>query len=131
MIRTRDIAAVRGQTLPITFTVRDQFGARVPLDGAACYLWIRADMKVDAVVKLASVATTGHRVGISIADQSADHQGEFTATIIPSDTASLVALGAEDPYLYDVWVVLADGSRWPVVALSLFPLYPEATTIAP
>ncbi len=131
MIKTRDMPMVRGQTLPLTFTVKDQRGERVNLTGATAYMWIRADMKVDAVVKLASAATTGHRVGIVLADQTADHKGEFTATVIPSDTANLIALGTSDPYLYDAWVVQSDGSRWPVIALSLMPLYPEATTIAP
>lgn len=130
MLKTKDIPLIRGQTLPLTFTVRDQLNNRVDLTGAQAFMWIRADMKVDASVKLASVLTSGHRVGIVFADQTADHRGEFTVTIIPSDTATLVALGADDPYLYDAWVVLADGSRWPVVALSKMPLYPQSTTIA-
>ena len=129
MIRTRDITLVRGQTMAITFTARDERSNRVDLTGATCYMWIRADIKVDAVVKLASTATPGHRVGITVADQTADHKGEFTATLVPADTQDLVALGAEDPYMYDAWVVLADGSRWPVIALSLMPIYPQATTI--
>lgn len=131
MLRTKDIPMVRGQTMPILFTVKDQKGARQDLTGAVAYMWIRADMKVDAAVKLASAVTSGHRVGIVLADQTAEHKGEFTVTIIPSDTQGLVALGAEDPWLYDAWVVLADTTRWPVVALSKIPLYPEATTIAP
>jgi hypothetical protein len=131
MLKTRDVSVVRGQTLPLTFTTKDHLGARVDITGAAAYTWIRADMKVDAVVKLASAVTAGHRVGIVIADQTAEHKGEFTVTLVPADTQALVALGSDDPYLYDVWLVLADATRWPLVALSKMSLYPEATTVAP
>jgi len=128
MIKTRDIPIVRGQTFVARFTVKDQSGARVDLTGATAYMWIRADIKVDAVVKLASAATTGHRVGIVIADQTGANKGDFTVTGIPADTINFVALGASDPYIYDAWVVLVDGTKWPVTALSLMPCYPQVTT---
>lgn len=131
MLKSRDIQVVRGQTLPVLFTVKDHLKQRVDLTGAVAYMWIRADAKVDASIKLASAVTAGHRVGIVLADQTADHKGEFTATLIPADTQGLVALGADDPYIYDAWIVLADTTRWPVVATSKMPLYPETTTIAP
>lgn len=130
MIRTKDMPLVIGQTLPITFTVRDQLNNRISLTGATAYLSILADVKVPPVVKLASSVTAGYRVGIVLADQTADHKGEYTATIIPTDTQGFVPLGAEDPYLYDSWVVLADGSRWPAIALSKMPCYRTATTLA-
>lgn len=130
MIKTKDLPVVRGQTLPITFVVKDQKGARVDLTGATAYMWIRADMKVDASVKLASATTTDHRVGIVISDQTGATKGEFVVTLIPADTSGLVALGADDPYLYDAWVVLADTTRWPVVSLSRMPLFPQGTTIS-
>lgn len=130
VLRTKDIPMVRGQTMPIEFTLKDRFGTRVDLTGAAAYMWVRADIKIDASIKLSSAVTAGHRIGIIFADQSGEHRGEFTATLIPSDTSGLVALGSEDPWLFDVWVVLADGTRTPVVSLSKLPLYPEATTIA-
>lgn len=131
MIKTRDISVIRGQTLPILFIVRDHLKQRQDLTDAVAYLWVRADAKVDASIKLASATTDDHRIGIVFADQTADHKGEFTATLIPEDTQGLVALGADDPYIYDAWVVLVDGSRWPVVATSKMPLHPETTTIAP
>jgi hypothetical protein len=129
MIRTKDIPVVRGQTLPITFTIKDQRGQRVDLTGGAVYLWVRADMKVDASIKLASQTTTDHRIGIVISDQTGEHKGECVATLVPADTAGLVALGAGDPYIYDAWVVLADGSHFPIVSASSMPLYPQATTV--
>jgi len=131
MIKTKDITVTRGQTMPILFTARDQNGARKDITGAAAYMAIRADMKVAPSVQITSVdpAPTGWRVGIVIADQTGPNMGDFTATLVPDDTQALVALGASDPYLYDVWLVLADGSRWPVVAQSRMPLDPEVTTI--
>lgn len=131
MIKTRDVILVRGQTAQITFTLRDHLNARVDLTGAQAYLAIRADMKVPPLVQLSSVSSppAGWRTGVVIADQTGEHKGEFTVTIIPADTQSLVALGISDPYLYDAWVVLADGSRWPVVSTSRMPLFPEVTTI--
>src|ERR1041384_1165030 len=105
MLKTRDFPMVRGQTMTVLFTVKDERKTRVDLTGAQVYLWVRADAKVDASIKLASAVTAGHRIGIILADQTADQKGEFTATFIPADTADLVAMGADDPYLYDCWVV--------------------------
>ena len=129
MIKTKDIPLVRGQTMPILFTARDQNGARVDITGATAYMAITADMKVAPAVKLTSATLGGWRTGIVIADQTGPNKGDFTATIIPADTAGLVALGARDPYLYDAWVVLADGSHIPVIAQSNMPLDPGVTPV--
>jgi hypothetical protein len=128
-MKTKDIQMVRGQHLAITFTVKDNRGSPLDLTGALVYLWITADMKVDAAVKLSSAVTAGHRVGIVVAPDQAANKGQFTATAIPADTASLVALGADDPYLYDVWVVDSTGQRYPVIATSRLALYPQVTTV--
>lgn len=131
MIKTKEISVVRGQTLPILFVCKDSRGQRKDLTGARVYMWIRADMKTDPVVKLASQLTAEHRIGIAIDDQTGEHKGEFTATLIPDDTLNLVALGADDPYLYDTWVVDGAGAQYPVVATSKMPLYPQVTLTPP
>lgn len=130
MIKTKDITIIRGQTLVIEFTVRDYRGAVISLSGAKVFMWIRADMKVDAQVKLASEATTGHRVGITInVDQVGAGKGKFTVSLVPADTTALVALGIDDPYFYDVWVVDAALQKFPVLATSRLGLYPQVTTV--
>lgn len=129
MIKTRDFNMVRGQTKTMLFVVRDYRGQKVDLTGATAYLWMRADQKVDASVKLASAVTADHRVGIVIAADQTTNTGEFTATFIPADTASLVALGADDPWVYDAWIKDSTGQKFPVVAMSRIPLYPEITTV--
>lgn len=128
MIKTKDIAVTRGQTLPITFTVKDQNGNAQDLTGAAAYFWVRADMKVDAQIKLASQVTALHRVGVTISDQTGQYKGQFVVTMIPADTSALVALGADDPYFYDAWLVDVSGNKFPVIATSRMPLYPQVTT---
>lgn len=128
MITTSNQRMTRGQTLAFEFTLRDNRGRLVDLTGAFVYLWIRADLKVDASVKLASADTALHRIGIVIADQTGSDRGKFTATLIPSDTSSLVAMGADDPYLYDVWIIDATGARFPVITTSTLDLYPQITT---
>ena len=50
-------------------------------------------------------------------------------TWTPSDTLSLVALGHDDPWIYDVKIVLADGSVVQDVDESNFDLYPDVTVI--
>lgn len=128
MIKTREIPLTRGQTMPITITVKDGRGNRLDLTGAKAYMWITADIKVPALVKLASEVTADHRVAIVFLDQTGEHRGDMVVTMIPSDSSGFVALGNEDPYLFDVWIVTAAGERFPVLSLSRMPVFPQATT---
>lgn len=129
MITTKDLRMTRGQTLAVKFTVKDAKRLPVDLTSAKAYLWVRADMKVDATIKLSSYVLAAHRVGIVIAPDQVANKGEFTATFIPADTNALVALGADDPYLYDAWIEDATGQRFPVVATSKLALYPQVSTL--
>lgn len=128
-MNTSDINMIRGQTLAITFTAKNISG-KIDLTGASVFMHVRADMKVDASLKLASAAAASHRVGIAIdVDQVGSGKGRFVVTLIPADTETLVALGHDDPYFYDVWVRLGDGSEFPVVTTSKLNLYPQVTTV--
>lgn len=120
----------RGQTKIFTMTVRDANMHLVDLTAAKCYFAMRADIKVDASVKLASEATSGHRIGIIIApDQTGATKGQFTITLIPADTIALVALGDDDPWIYDVWVVETTLGTIPVIEQSTIGLYPQVTMV--
>lgn len=73
-------------------------------------------------------APLGWRTGIVISTQTGATIGEFTATLIPSDTAGLVALGDDDPWLYDLWLSLG-GNTYPIVTTSRAAIYPEITDL--
>lgn len=77
---------------------------------------------------LASGAPDGWRTGIEILAQSGATLGQFTVTLIPDDTTGLIALGDDDPWLYDVWVDIA-GDREPNITTSRVALYPEIATL--
>lgn len=130
MLKTKNLSMVRGQTKTLTFTARDHRSQKVDLTGFEIYMAIRADVKVDPTIKLSSEDIPEWRQGIVIAPlQSSSDKGKFTVTIIPADTAELTALGADDPWLWDCWIVGPDGTRHPVIATSRLDLYPEITQI--
>lgn len=123
----------RGQTKTMTFRVRDSVGQPVDLTSILIYFAMRADIKIAPSVQLTN--DTGQsgpwRQGIVIADQT-QQTGVFTVTIIPSDTSALVAMGDDDPWIYDVWIVDSseDGlGTLPVVDKSTMGLYPEVTVV--
>ncbi len=132
---TYNTRMTRGQTKVMTFTVRDSRGRLVDLTLSKCYLAFRADIKVAPSVMLTSDATLpadGNiwRLGIVIApDQVGQTKGQFTSTLIPADTSSLVALGDDDPWIYDVWIVDPVLGTVPVLERSTMGLYPEVTTL--
>lgn len=129
MIRTQHLQFVRGSTYSKTLIARDENSNAYDLTGAAIYLAMRADIKIDPSVKLTSAAAVaGWRQGIVINDQNVS-KGLYTLTFVPADTLSLVALGHDDPWLYDVKIVMADGSVITDVALSNVDLYPESTVV--
>lgn len=124
-LRTRHIRMVRGTTLKFSHIVRDDVTNQpIDLTGAKVELLIRADMKIDATVKLTTEAPAPAtwRTGIVI-DNQVSAKGQFTVTIIPADTAGLVALGHDDPWFYDVKVTLGAVIR-PEIATSELDIYP-------
>lgn len=122
----------RGQTKVMTLTVRDSKGRLVDLSTSKAYFAMRADIKIAPSVQLTSdgTQTSPWRIGIIIAsDQVGSTKGQFTVTIIPADTADLVAMGDDDPWIYDVWIVDDVIGTVPVVERSNLGLYPEVTTL--
>ncbi len=140
--KTRRITMVRGQTFSFTETVRDENHQRVDLTNARVHLAVRTDMKSPPVIKLPSEdpLPAGWRTGVVLEAQEGDTLGDYTATIIPADTEDLVALGADDPYYYEVWIeidTMSDDLVPTVLSTEAFPhitrsqldLYPEAGAV--
>jgi len=129
MLKTNHVQLVRGSSLPITRIARDDKNRPIDLTGATIYLAVRADVKVAPTFKLISGSPPeGWREGIVIDDQST-YPGQYTYTFEPEDTEGLVALGHDDPWLYDVKIKLADETVIVDVAMSNFDLYPQMTDL--
>jgi hypothetical protein len=130
MIKTLHLQMTRGSTKTVTRIARNEKNQPIDLTNAAIYLAMRADIKVDPTVKLTSDDTppATWRTGITISNQSTN-LGEYTFTIIPADTQTLVALGHDDPWLYDVKIKLESGEVVQDITLSNVDLYPQSTDI--
>jgi len=141
--KTRRITMVRGQTFSFTETVRDAVThQRVDLTNARVHLAARTDMKSLPVIKLTSEdpLPATWRAGVALETQSGETLGDYTVTFIPADTEDLIALGADDPYFYEIWVaidtmsddlipVVESTSTFPDITRSQLDLYPEAGAI--
>lgn len=130
-MKTRHIQMVRGQTFSFTETVRDENNARVDLTDAKVHFSMRTNPKSTPIVKLTSETPlpATWRAGVVIPTQVGEDIGDYTVTIIPADTSALVALGHEDPYLYEVWIEAANGVTYPHITSSNLDLYPETGAI--
>lgn len=131
-LRTNHIQLVRGSTLSVTRIARNDKLQALDLTGAEIWLAMRADIKISPSVMLTSKVSppSQWRTGVVISDQNVS-KGEYVYTFVPNDTSGLVALGHDDPWLYDVKIKLADGSVITDVALSNVDLYPQSTDIPP
>ena len=129
-MKTKHISLTRGQTFSWTESSRDDRGLLRDLTDAKIYLAVRADLKIAASFKLCSEtpAPTGHRIGIEIRDQ-VQYPGQYIVTIAPEDTSGLTALGHDDPWMYDIRILMSDGTVVQDISTSNFDLYPQITDI--
>jgi hypothetical protein len=128
---TNHLSFGRGATFSFTRRALDENNRPIDLTGAKIYLIMRPDMKAtDPAAKLTSDSPppSGWRVGIVISDQ-VQFKGDYVVTFIPADTASFVALGHDDPWLYNVRIKLADTSVLEDVETSNIDLNPEVGDI--
>ncbi len=129
MSTTKHIGFQRGKTYSFTTVSRDDRNQPRNLTDSTIYLAVRADLKVAPTFKLKSGDTLeGWRVGIDILDQD-QYPGQYTVTFIPEDTVDLVALGHDDPYLYDVTIADPDFGTITDINTSNLDLYPQITDI--
>ncbi len=129
---TKRLSLIRGQTLVVELTAKDEDGARVDLTDATIYAWVLADMKLastQASIKLASAATAGHRVGIVLDDDQVANPGDYVITFTPEDTESLTPGGSNDPYFWGVMIKDVDGNEWSHVNPSFFDLHQTAVVV--
>lgn len=121
MLKTHDLRKVRGTTISLTFTVKDEDGNAVDISGGTVHLRVRPDPKAATVIQKSSPAT-----GITIASpQTGSLKGKYTATLVPADTAAL----EPGDYVWDSWLITAAGERHAVVAPSKLSLLREVSTI--
>lgn len=126
---------IRGQTFRMTLVARDENGRPRDLTDAKAYFALCADIKIAPSVMLTSdVAlpdpqTNAWRLGVEIPTQIGSDIGKLIVTLIPDDTKILVALGDDDPWFYDVWIVETNGDKWPVITTSRLALYQEITVL--
>lgn len=120
MITTRIERIQRGSTWKRRYTVRDSTGQPIDITGAFAYLTARTDTK-------ATVASFAKTVGsgIVIDPDQVTNTGQFTVTVDAADTATLEV----GDYVYDVWIKLATGEKYPVIATSRLTIFREVTAV--
>lgn len=125
-MKTHHIQMTRGSSFSFTRVARDDKQRPINLTGAEIFLSVRADLKIAPTFNLTSRDSPpeGWREGIVIEDQE-ETVGVYTVTFTPEDTESLVALGHDDPWLYDVTIRLADGTIIKDISNSNLDLYPQ------
>jgi len=69
------------------------------------------------------------RTGVLINPDQVSFKGQYTTTLIPVDSLSLVALGDDDPWIHELWFVMRDGSVIPDFTVSKIGLYPQAVVL--
>jgi hypothetical protein len=130
---TKRLRMTRGQTLSFTEICRDaDTNLPVDLTGKRVHWVMRADMKVVPTVLLTSESPLpgGWRAGVVILAQTGVTLGKYTVTLIPADTAALVALGASDPWFHESWIEEGDASgRQPHIATSILDLDPQVLDV--
>lgn len=129
-MRTRHLEMVRGSTYRVKSISREDSCRARDLTGSVVYVAIRADMKIGPSVRLTSAnpPPAGWRTGVVVANQQQE-RGGYEWTLIPSDTRDLVAMGHDDPWVYDVAIVMPDGEVVRDVATSNLDIYPQVTEI--
>lgn len=126
-MKTNHLQVTRGETFSFTRVARDHNNAPYDLTGAEIFMSVRADMKITTFgFQLTSrdPAPGGWRKGITIENQT-QKKGHYTVLMIPADTTSLIAMGHDDPWFYEITIRLDDGTTFKDVNMSNFDLYPQ------
>lgn len=111
---------IRGSSKTLALTVLDETGAPVDLTGARVIFTVKSS-PTDGVPLVQKDSNVPTQVGID-----SPRTGEAKIYLQPADTHGM------DPieYIFDVWVVLASGKRYPVVQPSIFRIKPGVTVLA-
>lgn len=119
----QDLCIQQGTSKTLCVTVLDDAGDPVDLTGGSLYLTVRQNI---GDVSPSILKTSADPLEIEILPQVSPTIGQAKIYLIPGDT---VGLATTDPYVYDIWVELADGTTYPVIAPSTFLIIPSVTNI--
>jgi hypothetical protein len=113
------ITIIRGSSKTLKLTVTDETDAKVNLTGARLYFSVKVSER-DPQPLFQKSSNNSAQAEITV-----PREGIALIYLQPSDTQNL------DPheYLFDVWVVLANGKRYPVVKPSVFKVEPGISFI--
>lgn len=115
------VQIVRGSSKTFELTVLDVDGAAVNLTGARVLMSVKR-----AVTDARPVIQKDSAVGIAQVAITVPLAGRAEIYLEPSDTQTL----DDREYVFDVWVVLASGKRYPVIAPSVLVVAPSVTVIS-
>ena len=113
------VTIIRGASKTLKLTVTDENNAMVNLTGARVYFTVKISDRDPQPLFQKSSNNPAQ------AEITTPREGIALIYLQPSDTQNL------DPheYLFDVWVVLANGKRYPVVKPSVFKVEPGISFI--
>lgn len=115
-----EIEILRGSTKTIEYTVLDQDGNFVDLTGSTLFLTVKRDMSDTIPVFVKTNKYSGPDVQITN-----PKGGLCRFTIRPADTQSLDIR----QYYFDIWVILSNGNRYPVIPPTVFDVQAGVTSI--
>ena len=113
------IEIIRGSSKTLALTVTDELGAPVDLTGGRILFSVKHTVQDDQpLVQKSSDLLTQVEI-------TTPREGKAKIYLQPMDTQNL------DPieYTFDVWAVLSNGKRYPVVLPSIFRVKPGVTLI--
>jgi hypothetical protein len=113
------LQVVRGSSKTIDLTVTNEDGNPVDLTGSTVYFTVKR-LVTDASPLIQKKSSDALEIDIF------DPRGGVARIYLnPADTQNL----ALNPYVFDVWVVLSSGKRYPVVGPATFDMLPSVTVI--
>lgn len=113
------IVIIRGSSKTLKLVVSDENGGLVNLTGATIYFSVKVGAR-DPQPLFQKSSNTPTQAEITV-----PREGVALIYLQPSDTQNL------DPheYVFDVWVILSNGKRYPVVKPSVFAVQPGVSFI--
>jgi hypothetical protein len=114
------ITIYRGSSKTYLLTVTDEDGEIQNLTGASIYFTVKCDVK-DSLAKIQKSSAQATEIEIH-----APTEGKAKIYLGPTDTQNM------DPgkYVFDVWVQLASGKRYPVIKPSTFKVEHAVTVLS-
>lgn len=115
-----EIEIFRGASKTFELEVKDGEEEAVDLTGARVILSVKCDLS-DA----APLIQKDSQVGAAQVDITHPHEGIAEIKFVPSDTQTMDV----GEYIFDVWVVLASGTKGPVIPPSPFRVMAGVTVL--